>query len=265
VADPRVRAEVTVLDAPARTSHVQSVDRAIALLKAVASASGAEASVPALAQRCGLNRATAWRLLTTLEAQGMVVRDPDDGSIRLGPAVAELAAGLRHHHQSLVEAAHPTLERLSLETGEIACLGVVDGDEVHYLAEVIPSIVHERSWLGEPVSLHASSMGKAFLAYVDQSRLKEVVGDRLPRFTSTTITSLDELRVELQRIRSRGYAICRGELEEGAWGVAAPVLGPAGTPIATLCLWGPERRGDRARLEALGRLARRAARELRIA
>jgi IclR family acetate operon transcriptional repressor len=264
VAEQQARVGVRVLDSRARTSRVQAVDRAIELLKAVATANDGEANVPALAQQCALNRATAWRLLVTLEAQGMVVRDPASGTVRLGPAVAELATGLRPRH-SLVEAAHPILERLSLETGEIACLGVVDGGEVQYLAEVIPAIVHERSWLGEPVVLHASSMGKAFLAYVDQSRLEEVVGDPLPRYTSTTITCLEELRVELQRIRSRGYAICRGELEDGSWGVSAPVLGPDGSPVALICLWGPERRGDRARLEALGRLARRAARELRVA
>ena len=59
--------------------------------------------------------------------------------------------------------------------------------------------------------------------------------------------------------------MCRGELEEGSWGVAAPVLGIHEEPVAVVCLWGPDRRGDQARLEALGRLARRAARELRVA
>ncbi len=86
-----------------------------------------------------------------------------------------------------------------------------------------------------------------------------------PRFTETTITDTAALRDELRRIRAQGYAVCRGELEEGSWGVASPVLGIREEPVAVVCLWGPDRRGDHARLEALGRLARRTARELRVA
>jgi IclR family transcriptional regulator, acetate operon repressor len=231
------------------------------LLKAVAEVGSAH-TLTALAQRCELNRATAWRMLQTLEAHGMVTRDPRDGWFMIGPAVAEL---LTERGRSMLETAQPVLERVSLETGEIACLGVVDGDEVLYAAEVIPAIVHERSWLREPVVLHASSMGKAFLAYIDDARMSDLVGARPRRFTDTTITDLDALREELRRVRAQGFAVCRGELEVGSWGVAAPVLGVKDQPIAVVCLWGPDRRGDVTRLEALGRLARRVARELKVA
>jgi IclR family transcriptional regulator, acetate operon repressor len=241
--------------------RVQSVDRAIRLLKAVAEA-GSTHTLTALARRCGLNRATAWRLLLTLEAQGMVARDPRDGRFVLGPAIAELTAGLT---KSLAQSAHPLLERVSLETGEIACLGVVQGYEVRYVEEVIPAIVHEKSWVGEPVVLHASSMGKAFLAYLDDDRVSAMIGDRPRRYTDTTITDVAALREELQRVRANGYAVCHGELEPGSWGVAAPVLDPHGLPVAIVCLWGPDHRGDHTRLEALGRLARRTARELKAA
>jgi IclR family acetate operon transcriptional repressor len=229
------------------------------LLKAVADAGGTP-TLTALAQRCDLNRATAWRLLLTLEAEGMVVRDPRDGWFAIGPAVAQLVT---HPGKSLTDIAHPLLERLSLETGEIACLGVADGDEIRYAAEVIPAIVEERSWLGEPVVLHASSMGKAFLAHLGDMKVAALVGEKPRRFTDSTITDLSALHAELRRVRWRGFAVCQGELEKGSWGVAAPVLGVHGEPVAAVCLWGPDRRGDHARLEALGRLAYQAARELK--
>jgi len=216
----------------------------------------------ALARGCDLDRATAWRLLITLEAQEMVVRDPRDGLFTIGPAVAELSTGPT---PSLLLTAQPVLERLSLETGEIACLGVVEGDEIHYAAEVIPAIVDEQSWLRQPVSLHASSMGKAFLAHLDDTVVASLVGEHPTPFTETTITDLPTLRQELRRIRAQGYAVCRGELETGSWGVAAALLGIRQEPVAVVCLWGPDGRGDQTRLEALGRLARRTARELRTA
>lgn len=241
--------------------RVQSVDRALELLKAVAEAGSAH-NLTALARRCGLNRATAWRLLLTLEAHGMVVRDARDGWFTIGPTVAGL---LKEPSRSLIEIARPVLERLSLETGEIACLGVMHGDEVRYVAEVIPAIVDEQSWLDQPLVFHASSVGKAFLAHLEDDRVLHLVGQEPRRFTDTTITDLSALRAELRRVRGKGFAVCQGEFELGSWGVAAPVLGSRGVPVAALCLWGPDRRGDEARLEALGRLAHRAAREVRAA
>jgi IclR family acetate operon transcriptional repressor len=243
------------------SGYVQSVARAMELLKTVAFTGSAGASVVTLAQRCSLNRATAWRLLTTLEGQGMVRRDPATGWFVLGPAVDDLYAQ-RAEQRDLVGLSQPLLERLSLETGEIACLGVVDGDRVDYAAEVIPAIVDDCSWLGEPVILHASSIGKAFLASIDPERVPDVVGT-LPRYTDATITSLGDLRTELRQIKATGYAVCRGEFEHGSWGVAAPVIGTTSRQVqAVVCLWGPDRRGDDARLVALGQLARRAARDL---
>jgi DNA-binding IclR family transcriptional regulator len=246
------------------SSRVQSVERAIDLLKAVAASRRPGGStVVELAGACALNRATAWRLLTTLEDQGMVTRHGSSGQYTIGPAVPGLMTA--RSSVNLVEVVQPVLERLSLETGEIACFGLVEGDDVHYVAEVIPTILSERSWVGEPVALHASSMGKAVLAFLDEDHLESVVGASAEAFTPSTITDLGLLKQELRRVRSLGYALCMGEFEEGSWGVAAPVFTAAGTPAGALCLWGPDRRGDRARLTALGRLARRAAAEISAA
>ena len=63
---------------------MQAVDRAVALLKAVAA--GEPATAPELAAACGLNRSTAWRLLATLEHHGLVERDPVTQRYALGHA-----------------------------------------------------------------------------------------------------------------------------------------------------------------------------------
>src|SRR6476661_7271976 len=91
---------------------VQAVDRAAELLKAVANAS-APATVLDLARSCGLNRSTAWRLLATLERQGLVERDPTTQRYSLGYAIYQIAAG--DNHDSLARRAHPALERLARE------------------------------------------------------------------------------------------------------------------------------------------------------
>ena len=106
----------------AGTSRIQSVDRAVDLLLALAAALPAESTAPALARACGLNRATAWRLLKTLQVRGLVALDEATGRYSIGPTAVELgnAAG----PDALVAAAHPVLERTCAQTGETASLAV---------------------------------------------------------------------------------------------------------------------------------------------
>ena len=85
-------------------SRIQSVDRAVDLLEAVAAA-GEPETAPALADRCRLNRSTAWRLLATLEHHGLVERDPASNRYSLGFALVRLAAAAGH--EPLVRLAHP--------------------------------------------------------------------------------------------------------------------------------------------------------------
>jgi DNA-binding IclR family transcriptional regulator len=103
---------------PAESVRIQSVDRAVDRRLALAAAPPAAATAPALARACGLNRATAWRLLKTLQIRGLVAVDDATGRYSIGLTVVELgnAAG----PDALVAAAHPVLERTSAQTGETA-------------------------------------------------------------------------------------------------------------------------------------------------
>ena len=241
----------------ARSTRVQSVERAVALLRAVAAASGPEATVTALAETCGLNRATAWRILMTLEAQGMVVGDRETGRFFIGFGIVELAGAVGV--DALVQAAHPILERVCLESGETAALAVVRGEALTYVDEVGPAAIVSATWRGRAVPLHATSTGKALLAFSDPAAVARMTGRSLERYTSTTTTTMKRLRAELAETRERGFGVCRGEYEASAWGVSAPVLDPAGRPLAVLSIWGPAGRVTDSRFEALGAIARDAA------
>ncbi|UYM07508.1 IclR family transcriptional regulator [Solicola gregarius] len=243
-----------------RSGRVQSVDRAVALLRAVAAANDDRANVAALAADCGLNRATAWRILSTLEAQEMVVLDRPTGRYAIGFGVVELAgaAGVG----VLVQSAHSVLERVSLLTGETAALAVVRDNGLTYVDEVAPTAVVSATWRGRTVSLHATSTGKALLAYSSDDLVHRILREPLTRHTDTTITDPDALLAELATARDRGYGVCRGEFEESAYGVSAPVLDSGGRPLAVLSIWGPGGRLTEARFEALGEIARDAAIEI---
>lgn len=241
------------------TERIQSVDRAIDLLLAVAAAGPADAGVPALAKACGLNRATAWRLLKTLQARGMVAVDAN-GHYALGVTAVELggAAG----PDPLIAAAHPVLERMCARTGETASLAMPVVGGLTYVDEVTPSAVLTASWLGRTVPLHATSTGKALLAFLPPAELRRALPAALPAYTDTTITALTQLDAELAATRARGYGTCAGELESALYGVSAPVLDRTGRPLAVLSIWGPKDRVSAESFAELGPIAVAAAHEV---
>ena len=125
--------------------------------------------------------------------------------------------------------------------------------------EVTPAAVVTASWLGRTVPLHATSTGKALLAFLPSERVRRVLSTALAGFTATTITDRAALGAELAATRARGYGVCAGELEASLYGVSAPVLDRAGRPLAVLSIWGPRDRIPADRFTELGAIVVRAA------
>lgn len=236
---------------------MQAVDRAVALLQAVAALPPARATLSELADRCGINRSTAWRLLATLEDGGMVERR--GGGYALGLAAAQMAGAASM--DALMRRAHPVLARVANTSGETASLAVARRFGLHYVDQAVSTDIVSESWLGRPVPLHATSTGKAYLAWLGDAEVDDYLAGPLPAFTPHTITDPEALRVELQATRQRGFATCMEELTRTA-GVAAPILDGRGRPIGAIDIWGPPERVSTARLGALGQLVREAAAEI---
>lgn len=250
-------------DEQSRAGRVQSVDRAVALLNAISASAPEGRSAADLAADCGLNRATAWRLLATLEHHALVERDPVNNRYEIGFSISRLAATAGVG--SLVRRAHGTLERLSRETCETANLAVAQRLGLTYVDEVAPAAVLSARWLGRHVPIHATSAGKAFLAWLPGSEVESLLDSPLPEYTDTTRTDHDELLAELAEIRRQGYSSATGELESHVCGVSAPVLDSRRRPAAIVSIWGPRDRIPATRLDRLGELVRDAAKEISAA
>jgi DNA-binding IclR family transcriptional regulator len=247
-------------EAPEATSSlVQSVERAAELLEAVASADE-PASAPELADRAGLNRSTGWRILATLERHGLVDRDRETGRYSIGPAVVRLAAASRH--EALARRGQPLLRRLAEETGETVNLATPHRLDLVYVSQVQAPHVVTANWLGRHVVLHATSTGKAFLAWLPDEERGQALAPPLERYTDATVTDRAALEAELGAVRRRGYAVSRGELEAALWGVSAAALDSRGWPLAVVSAWGPESRIRAQGLRRLGQATAAAAKEL---
>lgn len=246
----------------APTGRVQSVDRALNLLDAVAAASPRGETAAELAVQCGINRATAWRLLVTLEAHGLVERDPSTNRYKIGLALMRMSAAAGY--DGLVRRTRPVLERVSEQTGETAALAIAGLHGVTYVGEVAPRSVLAASWLAREVPLHATSTGRAFLAWLPQEEAIGMLEQPLPAFTDTTVTDSKLLLAELTKTRARGYAECAGEFEATLYGVSAPVLDATDArPLAVFSIWGPVNRVPVTRFAELGPIAVDAATEIR--
>lgn len=218
--------------------RVQSVQRAARLLKAIAE-SAEPLTATDLAERCGLHRTTAWRILATLEEEGLAHREPATNRYAIGYEITRLAGA---GDESLVRLARSYLAELSRRTGETVSLAVPRQLHLVYVDQVQAPHVMAADWLGRAVPLHATSTGKALLAWLPGDELDSALPQPLERFTQTTITDPGLLRKELDRVRRRGYATSRGELEEALWGASAAVLDARERPIAVVSVWGAEGR-----------------------
>jgi DNA-binding IclR family transcriptional regulator len=240
--------------------RIQAVDRAIALLKAVAD-SVTPPTVLELAHECRINRSTAWRILRTLEYHGLVDRDPITQRYAMGYGAISIAAAVTD--DALVRRVRPLLEKLAVSTGESVTLAVAKRFNLVYVDQVDPPNVVMPSWLGRPLPLHATSGGKVFLAWLPADERAGILPKDLPRYTDRTIVDRDQLNRELDAVRKSGYALCVKEYEEFSSGASAAVLSSRQYPIAVINIWGPAPRNPLKRLHEIGREAAQTADTIR--
>jgi IclR family transcriptional regulator, acetate operon repressor len=216
----------------------QAVVRAISLLKAFTDQQPEWRLTP-LAETVGLNKATTFRLLTALESEGLVVRAPDSERYRLGPGLVMLG-GRAIRANSLRVVARADLEVLAETTGETAALEALVGSEVLVLDEVAGShIVTGAQYIGSRWPAHATSTGKAILAFLPRRQVEELLPGPLPAYLPNTISSTEALFVELALIRDQGYAVAREELEAGLVAIGAPVRNDEALVVAAVSVAGP--------------------------
>jgi DNA-binding IclR family transcriptional regulator len=233
----------------------QSVRKAITLLRAAA-AHGDGASVSALARSAGLPRATALRLIQTMEGEQLLQRVRHADRVVLGPELFRLARSV-DAGAVLLELAREHLTSLCKDVRETVTFSVVGAggglDVVHQ--EDGPQHLVVRSWIGQRFPLHASSSGKILLASYDEARLARFLRTPREALTPATITSAQALRRELAAVREQGFGASVDELEEGLASVSVGVHGDGGALVGVVNVSGLSLRLDvSARARAVGHM-----------
>jgi IclR family acetate operon transcriptional repressor len=189
--------------------QTRSVTRALAILDAFTVVDG-PLSVRDLHQIVGLAKPTVSRLARELARNGYL--SDVGGAYEIGPKAFELGSRFIRGRQ-LDNLGRLHLLELAAETKQTACLAMLEGrDVVNLLVASSPQRVQYVTRVGGRDPAYATGLGKALLARLPDDQVRAILGGaNLPSYTPNTICALDELLVELRRVRRRGYAVDREE------------------------------------------------------
>ncbi|MCW8885881.1 MAG: helix-turn-helix domain-containing protein [Cellvibrionaceae bacterium] len=174
-----------------------------------------------LAKKNGLSRASARRFLLTLQKLGYVSNE--DKHFRLTAKILDLGYSYLSS-LNFTETITPIMERVAHQLGESCSATVLDGQDVVYIARIPRrGLIPINLQIGARLPAYATSPGRVLLSALPGDQLERtLVETNFQKLTPNTMT-LEELRVEIEKVQQQGYAIVDQELELGMRAVAVPI------------------------------------------
>ncbi|MBL8533947.1 MAG: IclR family transcriptional regulator [Betaproteobacteria bacterium] len=246
---------------PASVRTVQSLERAFAILEAIAGQDDA-VGLADISRATDLHTSTAFHLLKTLTTLGYVRQD-EGRRYRVGPRLFMQAAGA-FTEVELVSFAMPFLRRLAEETGETAHLGVPAESGVAVIAKAeARSTVRTSERLGIIRPAHCTALGKVLLAARPAGELETYLrSERFQAWTPKTLTDPDAIRDDLRKVAAHGLGVDDAEFNQELRCAAAPVRNFMQQTVAAVGISGPVWRVTRRELTRLGTIVSAVADEL---
>jgi DNA-binding IclR family transcriptional regulator len=200
-----------------------------------------------LADELELGKSAIHNHLSTLRESGYVTKEDEVYALSL--KFLDVGGHVRRE-LDLYETGEPEVRKLAMETGELSnLLAVENGEGIYLIRAKGEQAVDLDTYAGMRTPLHSTALGKAVLAFNDESFVQRVI-DRhgLPAITDRTITDRGTLFDALETIQERGYAIDQGERIDGLCCVAAPIKTDEDTAIGAISVSAPASRISEDRL-----------------
>jgi DNA-binding IclR family transcriptional regulator len=233
------------------------------ILETVVAAGNAGLPFARIVEQTGLPKASVHRLLKELESLGALTFDSGSRTYRGGIKLARIGAQLLGDYD-LRRTVHPHLSALHEATGHVATLGILNNDIGIYIDKIEARDfgIRLHSEIGKAFPLHCTGMGKVLLAASNADTRRRLLKRKLEAYTDHTITGRKELRDELERVRTEGYAVDREEITRGMMCVAAPIQDAHGETVGAMSCTFPkyvfDEHGIVAEVDAVRRHARAA-------
>lgn len=219
-------------DARSNTDFIESLDRGLRVFE-LFGAQSRPMTLSDVAKAADLPRATARRILFTLERKGYVT---SDGKLfALTPQVLALAGSYMTSNQ-IVTVLQPALDRISSDAQEISSLAVLDGDDVVFVARASPARVFSAGIdLGYRLPAFCSSVGRAMLGKYSNDELTERLASMpLAAMTPFTVTDRESLKAAIITDRAKGYSLVDREAEPGFRSISVAVRRYDGATVAAI-------------------------------
>ncbi len=248
------------MKAAAENYMIKTVARAMDLLDQFREGE-AEFGITDLSNRLKLEKNSVFRLVVTLAAKKYIELNNSTGKYRLGRqarALGQLAAVQIDY----VNHARPVLNELKQQCHE-TCYFSVNKDGYTYYLDGVESDLPVRvvQLVGKSRPLCCTAAGRVLLAFMEPQKLMNLLSSSDTKgFTASTITDIDLLQNDLNKVAWQGYAIDDQEHEAGVIEIAAPVFDGNGAVIGALSILGPKMRiTDRIETELLPLICKSAA------
>lgn len=233
------------------SESVRAVERALDVLLCFTNQTP-ELTMTQIAEKVGIHKSTAHRLLATLENKRFIQRDQNTGIYRLGIRLLQMAY-LTQEQNDLRRLAVPFMHRLCDQYEENIDLTVLDDTDVIFVNILEgPRRVKLAAAIGQRLPAFATASGKAILGFLTEKQVKRILNRGMPKLTQYTLNSPDVLFDNLNTVRELGFAISEQELEEQINAVAAPIFDQEHYPIASIAIAGPAYRLTRERMMEIG-------------
>jgi IclR family transcriptional regulator, acetate operon repressor len=245
--------------------RVRSIERALDVLDVLGEADAEGLRLSEIARRLDTSKSTALAVLRTLAGRGFVAElgEGRGRRYRLGLTLARLGDQVLEQID-LLDVALPSLRAMTEETGWTSRVGVLDEAFAVIIGRVDgPGIIRFQSNLARLELPHCSAIGKALLSHLPEAGVRELVARTgLPARTATTITDVEQLLVELERVRKLEFAVDDEEDSEGVFCVGSSVVDHRRVCVAAISITGLKLTLPADGIDGLGDVVRRYAREI---
>ena len=212
--------------------YLSTLERGLRVLRAF-DEHDPEMRLSEVAAKAGLSPAVARRCLNTLVSLGYIGQY--GRNFLLKPEVLAFGSAFMSS-MNIEQVVSPSLQRLRDEMGDSSSMAVIAGNDVLYLAHVSTRRqIRLGAAVGTRFPLHATSMGKAILAFRPDLEIEEFLATaELKVLTKNTITGLDVLRERLMQVRTQGYDSTCEELDMGIVSLAVPIFDAKHMSVAAI-------------------------------
>ncbi|MGM0215916.1 IclR family transcriptional regulator [Enterococcus sp. AZ109] len=212
---------------------------------------GEEMALNDISKQTQLPKATALRLIYTLQTMGYIQQNPKNSAYSLSLKF-QLLANNMDIYREMVELIRPFMQEVSSILAEATCLSICDNQELVYIESIdsLDNLLNVTQKIGKRAPLYCTGAGKLYLSVMTTTELDDYLNKTpLLPLTTQTLTSKEAIKDKIREIQVNGYSMDNEECEIGVKCVALPVYDTQGKIVCTLSVSMPTIRATEEKIQ----------------